>query len=153
MSTQTRNKRKDWQAGLGIKAHKVVCQRPLSGLSVTVKWALGDQVSGIERTSNGHSLPVRQALSAQSVGWFLGTSCGSAAPLLCVMLYGDFVMLRWRFLWYFYQNHDTFMILFCKIYRKSHFCILLCVWYLYQNSAEKMVLWDFFHEKTFFVCV
>ena len=44
-----------------------------------VKWALRDQVSGIERTSNGQSLPVQRALSAQSIGRFLGNSCGSAA--------------------------------------------------------------------------
>ena len=93
MTTQTRNKRKDCQVGLGIKAHNVVCKRSLSGLSETIKWALRDQVSGIERTSNGHSLPVLQVSSAQSVGRFLGTSCESAASLLCMMLHDDFVML------------------------------------------------------------
>ena len=125
MSIQTRNKRENWQAGLGIKVHKVFCQRSLSGLSVPFKWALGDQVSGIERPSNGHSLPVLWALSAQSVGRFLGTSCGSAASLLCVMLYGVFVMLRWRFLWYFFRIYDTSMILFCKVIRKVSFFYLV----------------------------
>ena len=123
MSIQTRNKRKKRQAGLGIKVHKVFCQRPLSALSVPFKWALGDQVSGIDRPSNGHSLPIRRVLSAQSVGWFLGTSCGSAASLFCMMLYGDFVMLRWWFLWYFLWFYDTSMILFCQIFRKYHLCI------------------------------
>ena len=133
MTIQTRNKRKDWQVGLGIKAHNVVCKKSLSGLSETIKWALRDQVSGIERTSNGHSLPVRWALSTQSVGRFLGTSCESAASLLCMMLYGDFVVLQWWFLWYFYQIYDTSMILFCKIYRKSHFCMSQSIRYLECN--------------------
>ena len=93
MTIQTRNKRKNWQAELGTNAHKVFCQRSLSGLSVPVKWALRDQVMGIDRPSYGHSLPVLRASSAQSVGRFLGTFCGSAASLLCMMLYEDFVML------------------------------------------------------------
>ena len=46
---------------IGIKVHKMFCQRPLSGLSVTIKWALRDQVTGIKRTSDGHSLPVLRA--------------------------------------------------------------------------------------------
>ena len=71
----------------------MVYHRPLSGLSETIKWALRDQVSGIERTSNGHSSPVQRALSAQSIGRFLGTYCESAASLLCMMLYDDFVMV------------------------------------------------------------
>ena len=76
-----------------VRAHKVVCQSTLSGLSVPVKWALRDQVMGIDRPSYGHSLPVLRASSTQSVGRFLGTFCGSAASLLCMMLYEDFVML------------------------------------------------------------
>ena len=152
MSIQTRNKRKKRQAGLGIKVHKVFCQRLLIGLSVPFKWALGDQVSGIDRPNNGHSLPVRWARSAQSVGWFLGTSCGSAASLFCMMLYGDFVMLRWWFLWYFLWFYDTSMILFVKQYEKYHSCISLCIRCLYLYLTKKMILWDFFREKTFFVC-
>lgn len=121
MSIQTMNKRKKRQAGLGIKVHKVFCQRLLIGLSVPFKWALGDQVSGIDRPNNGHSLPIRRARSAQSVGWFLGTSCGSAASLFCMMLYGDFVMLRWWFLWYFLWFYDTFY----KIIRKVSFLYIV----------------------------
>ena len=71
----------------------MIYHRPLSGLSETIKWALWDQVSGIERTSNGHSLPVQWASSAQRIGRFLGTRCESAASLLCMMLYDDFVMV------------------------------------------------------------
>ena len=156
MTIQTRNKRKDWQVGLGIKAHNVVCKRSLSGLSETIKWALRDQVSGIERTSNGHSLPVLQVSSAQSVGRFLGTSCESAASLLCMMLHDDFVMLLCWFgdttmpiLWYFYHIYDTSMILFCKIYRKSHFCISQSIRYLDWYFLLIMILWYFFSKKTF----
>ena len=75
MTIQTRNKRKNWQAKLGTNAHKVFCQRLLSSLSVPVKWALSDQVMGIDRPSYGHSLPVLRASSAQSVRRFLGTFC------------------------------------------------------------------------------
>ena len=50
----------------------MVCQSTLSGLSVPVKWALRDQVTGIDRPSYGHSLPILRATSAQSVGRFLG---------------------------------------------------------------------------------
>ena len=150
MSTQTRNKRKKWQAGLGITAHKVVCQRPLSGLSVTVKWALRDQVLGIERTSNGQSLPVRRALNTQSVGRFLGTSCESAASLLYVMLYGDFVMLRWRFLWYFLRFYDTSMILFCKVIRKVSFFYLVIYQILISRFGRKDDALRLFSRKNFF---
>ena len=48
----------------------MVCQSTLSGLSVPVKWALRDQVMGIDRPSYGHSLPVLRASSAQSVERF-----------------------------------------------------------------------------------
>lgn len=37
MTIPIRYKRKDRQVGLGIKVHKVICQRPLSGLSMPVK--------------------------------------------------------------------------------------------------------------------
>ena len=153
MSTQTRNKRKDWQAGLGIKAHKVVCQRPLSGLSVTVKWALGDQVSGIERPSNGQSLPVQRALSAQSIGWLLGTSCGSAAPLLCVMLYGDLWCFDGGFcdtsikimihLWYFFVKYiESLIFVYCYVSD------------IYTRIQPKRWYFEtFFTKKLFFVCV
>ena len=35
-----------------------------------IKWALMDQALGIDRTSGGHSLPVRCAQSAQTLGNF-----------------------------------------------------------------------------------
>ena len=132
MTIQTRNKRKNWQAELGTNAHKVFCQRLLSSLSVPVKWALRDQVMGIDRPSYGHSLPVLRASSAQSVGRFWGTFYGSAASLLCMMLYEDFVMLLCWFgdttmpiSWYFYHIYDTSMILFCKIIRKVSFIYII----------------------------
>ena len=97
MSTYNRNKELCSQLNIGnhigINAHKVVCQSTLSGLSVPVKWALRDQVMGIDRPSYGHSLPVLRASSAQSAGRFLGIFCVSAASLLCMMRYEDFVML------------------------------------------------------------
>ena len=53
------------------------CQRPPNGLSCpssghsgTKRWALMDQALGIDRPSDGHSLPVRCAQSAQTLGDF-----------------------------------------------------------------------------------
>ena len=159
MTIQTRNKRKDWQVGLGIKAHNVVCKRSLSGLSETIKWALRDQVSGIERTSNGHSLPVLQVSSAQSVGRFLGTSCESAASLLCMMLYEDFVMLLCWFgdttmpiLWYFYHIYDTSMILFCKTIRKVSFLYIIMYQAITPVFNQKDDTLRLFSRKNFFSC-
>ena len=48
MPIQTMNKRKDWQAGLGIKSHKPFCQRLSGGLSCP---------------SSGHSVNKRRASS------------------------------------------------------------------------------------------
>ena len=59
----------------------MVCQRPLSGLPVPVKRALRDQVLGIDRPSNGHSLPVQRATSAQSKSQSLGTQITSRRRL------------------------------------------------------------------------
>ena len=134
----------------------MVCLRPLNGLSVPVKWALRDQVMGIDRPSYGHSLPVLRVSSTQSKSLNLGTSCEYSASHLCMilydvfaMLYGDFVILRWRFLWYFYQFYDTLMILLVKELEKHHSCILLHIRYLYRNPHKKMILWYFFHKKLF----
>ena len=135
----------------------MVCLRPLNGLSVPVKWALRNQVTGIDRPSYGHSLPVLRVSSTQSKSLNLGTSCEYSASHLCMilydvfaMLYGDFVILRWRFLWYFLRIYDTSMILFVKKSEKYHSRIPLYIRYLYPHFTKKMILWDFFHEKTFF---
>ena len=156
MSTQTRNKRKDWQQELGIKAHKVVCQRPLSGLSETIKWALRDQVAGIERTNSGYSLPTLWASSAQSIWRCLGTRCESAASLLCMMLYDDFVMVLWWFCdtsmpisWYFYPFYDTSMRLFCKIIRKVSFFYLVIYQTFKSASSRKNETLMLFSQKNF----
>ena len=44
----------------------------LAGLLVPVTRSLRDQVTGIDRPSVGHSLPVLRVLSAHFVGCFLG---------------------------------------------------------------------------------
>ena len=157
MTIQTRNKRKNWQAELGTNAHKVFCQRSLSGLSVPVKWALRDQVMGIDRPSYGHSLPVLRASSTQSVGRFLGTFYGSAASLLCMMLYEDFVMLLCWFgdttmpiSWYFYQIYDTSMILFCKIIRKVSFIYIIMYQVITPVFNQKDDTLRLFSRKNFF---
>ena len=55
MPIQTMNKKKDWQAGLGIKSHKLFRKRPSGGLScpssghsVNKRWASTEQASGID---------------------------------------------------------------------------------------------------------
>ena len=135
----------------------MVCLRPLNGLSVPVKWALRDQVMGIDRPSYGHSLPVLRVSSTQSKSLNLGTSCEYSASHLCMilydvfaMLYGDFVILRWRFLWYFLRIYDTSMILFVKKSEKYHSRIPLYIRYLHPYFTKKMILWDFFSWKNFF---
>ena len=131
------NKRKDWQAGLGIKSHKPFCQRPPDGLSCpssghfgTKPWALRDQALGIDRPSDGHSLPMRCAQSAQTLGVILGTPYRSAALLLCMIPHDYLVVIEWRFndisirlmilLWYFYDTS-------CKIIPNiSFFYLIIC---------------------------
>ena len=130
------NKRKDWQAGWGIKSHKPFCQRPSGGMSCP---------------SSGHSGTKRWALIARAVftecpkvGRFLGTPCRSAALLLCIMPHDDFVILRWRYLWYFYQIYDTSMILLVRYFKMYHSYILLYISCLSLCSAKGWYFDTFF---------
>ena len=134
MSIQTMNKRKDWQAGLGIKSHKLFRKRPSCGLSCP---------------SSGHSGTKRRALIARAVftecpkvGRFLGTPCRSAALLLCIMPHDDFVILRWRFLWYFYDTS-------CKIFQNVSFFYLIIYQLFISVFSKRMILWHFFHKNFF----
>ena len=152
------NKKKDWQAGLGIKSHKPFCKRPSGGLSCPSSGHSGnkrrastEQALGIDWTSLGHRLNKRWAFIAHAVctecpkvGQFLGTPYGLAALLLCIMPHDDFVILRWRFydtsmilLWYFYDTS-------CKIIQNvSFFYLIICQSFIFTFS-QKMILWDFF---------
>ena len=128
------NKRKDWQTGLGIKSHKPFCQRPSGDLSYP---------------SSGHSGTKRWAFIARAVctecpkvGRFLGTPCRSAALLLCIMPHDDFVILRWRFLWYFYDTS-------CKIIQNVSFFYLIIYQLFISTFSQRMILWYFFHKKLF----
>ena len=138
MTIQTRNKRKNWQAELGINAHKVFCQRLLSSLSVPVKWALRDQVMGIDRPSYGHSLPVLRASSAQSAGRFLGTFLrvgGFAIMHDALWGFRDAFMLIW---WYYYAN---FMIL--RWYFETFFTKKLFSYaYKLDGKSKKYLIWN-----------
>ena len=69
------NKKKDWQAGLGIKSHKPFCKRPSGGLScpssghsVNKRRASTEQATGIDWTSDGHQLNKRRASTEQASG-------------------------------------------------------------------------------------
>ena len=149
MSIQTRNKRKDWQPELGIKAHKVVCKRPSSGHSGTKCRALREQVTGTHCPYSRHRVP-----KVSDDFWALLASRRLRYYAWCFMtilwwFYDDLVILLWQF-------HDTsiiFMILwwyfddtFCKVIRKVSF---LYINYLYHYLTQKMILWDFFHKKNF----
>ena len=123
MSIQTRNKRKDWQPELGIKAHKVVCKRPSSGHSGTKCRALREQVTGTHCPYSRHRVP-----KVSDDFWALLASRRLRYYAWC------FMTILWWFddtsmaiSWYFDHIHDTSMILFCKIFRKSHFCISQCI--------------------------
>ena len=118
-----------------------------------VKWALRDQAMGIDRPSDGHQLNKRRAFIAHAVCtecpkvWrFLGTPCRSAALLLCIMPYDDFVILRWRYLWYFYQIYDTSMILLVRYFKMYHSSILLYISYLSLYSAKGWYFDTFFYK-------
>lgn len=134
MTIQTRNKRKNWQAELGTNAHKVFCKRSLSGLPVPVKWALRDQVMGIDRPSYGHSLPVLRASSAQSVErfWALFTGRRLRYYAWCFMRiswcsYADLVILPCQF-------HDTLRLFFTK---KLFSCA-----YKLDEKSKKYLIWN-----------
>ena len=124
MTIQTRNKRKNWQAELGTNAHKVFCQRSLSGLSVPVKWALRDQVMGIDRPSYGHSLPVLRASSAHFMGWFLGTILSKRIRIFLYVVDYNFVFL-YNALWWFDDTSIEIMIL---------------LWYFFVNIFGSVIL-------------
>ena len=111
---------------------------------------------GIAWTSDGHRLNKRWAFIAHAVctespkvGNFLGTPYWSVALLLCIMAHDDFVILRWCFLWYFYQINDTSMILLVRKFKMYHSSILLYVSYLPLRSAKKWYFDTFFIKKLF----
>ena len=58
---------------LNCLARQVGTQGPSLGHSGTKPWALRDQALGIDRPSDGHTLPVRCAQSAQTLGNFWAT--------------------------------------------------------------------------------
>ena len=128
MSIQTRNKRKDWQPELGIKAHKVVCKRPSSGHSGTKCRALREQVTGTHCPYSRHRVS-----KVSDDFWALSASRRLRYYAWCFMtilwwFYDDLVILLWQF-------HDTsiiFMILwwyfddtFCKVIRKVSFLYII----------------------------
>ena len=74
MPIQTMNKKKDWQAGLGIKSHKPFCKRPSGGLSCpssghlgTKRWASIEQAMGIDCPCGVHRVPKSQATLGHSL--------------------------------------------------------------------------------------
>ena len=120
----------------------------MAGLWVPVTRALRDHVMGIDRPSDGHSLPVRRASSAHFMGWFLGTILGKRIRIFSICSWLQFCVFVQCFMviwWYFYRNYDTSMMLLCKYIWKCHFANR----YVSVIYLQTMILWDFFQEKTF----
>ena len=131
MSIQTRNKRKDWQPELGIKAHKVVCKRPSSGHSGTKCRALREQVTGTHCPYSRHRVPkvpdnFRALLASRRLRYY-------AWCFMTILwwFYDGLVILLWQF----HDTSITFMILlshswyfddtFCKVIRIVSFLYII----------------------------
>ena len=96
--------------------------------------ALRDHVKGIDRTSDGHSLPVQWASSAYFMWWFLGTILGKR---ICCFLYFvdyNFVFL-YNALWWFDDTSIEIMIL---------------LWYIFVNIFESVILQSVMYQQ--FIC-
>ena len=118
----------------------------MAGLWVPVTRALRDHVMGIDRTSDGHSLPVLWASSAHFVGWLLGTILSKRIRIFSICSWLQFCVFVQCFMviwWYFYRNYDTSMILICKHIWKCHFANR----YVSVIYLQTMILWDFFSRK------
>ena len=90
---------------------------------------------GTQSPRDGHLLPILRALSAQSLGRFLGN-------IVSKLLLWYFILL----LWYF---NDTS----CKRKRNlSFFCKALSISCITYYCKSEMRLWYFFREKISFVC-
>ena len=146
MSIQTRNKRKDWQPELGIKAHKAVCKRPSSGHSGTKCRALREQVTGTHCPYSRYRVP-----KVSDDFWALLASRRLRYYAWCFMtilwwFYDDLVILLWQF-------HDTSMRLFCKIIRNVSF-FYLAIYQIFKSVfSRKNETLRLFYKKTFYVCV
>ena len=120
----------------------------MAGLWVPVTRALRDHVMGIDRTSDGHLLPVLWASSAHFAGCFWGTILSKRIRIFSICSWLQFCVFVQCFMviwWYFYRNHDTSMILLCKYIWKCHFTNR----YVSVIYLQTMILWDFFEKKTF----
>ena len=109
----TRNKMEDRQLQLGI------CT--LAGPWVPVTRALRDHVMGIDRTSDGHLLPVLWASSAHFMGWFLGTILSKRIRIFSICSWLQFCVFVQCFMviwWYFYRNVSGSSHHFPEKYRK-----------------------------------
>ena len=126
MSIQTRNKRKDWQPELGIKAHKVVCKRPSSGHSGTKCRALREQVTGTHCPYSRHRAP-----KVSDDFWALLASRRLWYYAWCFMtilwwFYDDLVILLWQF----HDTSITFMILRWYFLYSYPYSIILVYYYI-----------------------
>ena len=116
----------------------------MAGPWVPVTRALRDHVMGIDRTSDGHSLPVLWASSAHFMGWFLGTILSKRIRIFLYVVDYNFVFL-YNALWWFDDTSIEIMILLCKHIWKCHFANC----YVSVIYLQTMILWDFFEKKTF----
>ena len=103
-------------------------------------------MTGIDRPSVGHSLPVLRSLNARFMGWFLGTNLSKQIVVFLYLVDYNFVFF-YDASWWFNDTSiefiDTSMILLCKYIWKYHFVIP----YVSVIYLKIMILWYFFKKK------
>ena len=108
--------------------------------------ALRDHVMGIDRTSDGHLLPVLWASSVHFMWWFLGTILGKR---ICCFLYFvdyNFVFL-YNALWWFDDTSMEIMILLWHFFVNIFGSIIFVNHYVSVIYLQTMILWDFLKKK------
>ena len=106
----------------------------MAGPWVPVTRALRDHVMGIDRTSDGHSLPVLWASSAHFTGWFLDTILSKRIRIFLYVVDYNFVFL-YNALWWFDDTSIEIMIL---------------LWYFFVNIFGSVILQIVMYQ--WFIC-
>ena len=138
-----------------------------------IRWSVCARQVGTQGPSVGHRQTKLRALIARIVGieypkrrTIFGHFMRLGGFDFMMMLYSNFVILRWRFCdafwrfcdasmpisWYFYHIYDTLMILFCKIIRKVPFIYIIIYQILTLVFNQKDDTLRLFSRKNFFSC-
>ena len=129
-----------------------------------IRWAFRAHVMGIDSPCVGHLLPILWALSAQSLGRFLGNIVSKLFWRWCKLLVRCCLMVllvlhyaaSMQLTCCFYDTsccfYDTSMILLVKEREMYHFDNTLSISCITYYFKSKMRLWYIFREKISFVC-